>query len=600
MIQRSILLAGLMILAISAQPMSAQEKEKSEKPALTVAHIRLHGNLDETPVAADPLFGTSAENFKSKIDRIHKALNDKNVSALLIHVDGVQVGWAKVQELRKAIDDFRKSGRKTYAYFDSGDSKDYLVAAGCETICVPEAGWLVVVGIRAEVSFYKELFEKLGIRADFLQMGVYKFAAEPYTRSKMSPEARAQYKLVIDDFFDNVLVSTVSQSRSLRKKELTPERVAKIIDDGPFTAKRAAELGLIDQVGYYEELEATIRKDLESPIKIAKDYGSTKPQDLDLSNPFNFFKLLMPPKTGNFRTGKDRIALIYAVGPIMTGKGGGSLFGGQVIGSTTMVEAIRQAENDPKVKAIVLRVDSPGGSALASDLIWRELKQCKKPVVASMSDVAASGGYYISMGAKKVYAQPGTLTGSIGVVGGKIALGGLYDKVGITTDTISRGANAGIFSTTDPFSKTERVAMEKLMADIYDQFLSKVQANRAAAGKKMSRDDLLKLAEGRIWTGRQALDKGLVDALGSLEDAIADAKKMAGLAKDADTDYLILPKARSFMDALMEKSGDASVMLPRELRGVSELMPHLQTIDGLLQLRNEPVWLMMPHGVTVK
>ena len=204
---------------------------------------------------------------------------------------------------------------------------------------------------------------------------------------------------------------------------------------------------------------------------------------MDLSNPFNLFKVLFSTPKSSFRTGKDRIAIIYAVGAITTGKGGRSLLGGDTVGSTTIVEAIRKAEDDPQVKAIVLRVDSPGGSALASDLIWRELQRCKKPVIASMSDVAASGGYYISMGARKIFAQPGTLTGSIGVVGGKLALGGLYDKIGITTETISRGANAGIFSTVHAFSPSERKALEKLMEDTYDQFLSKAMAGRAAPAR---------------------------------------------------------------------------------------------------------------------
>src|SRR5207302_5584352 len=179
-----------------------------------------------------------------------------------------------------------------------------------------------------------------------------------------------------------------------------------------------------------------------------------------------------------------KVAVIYAVGAITTGKGGRGLLSGEIVGSTTMVEAIHQAEEDSSVKAIVLRVDSPGGSALASDLIWNELKRCKKPIVASMSDVAASGGYYISMGAKKVYAQPGTLTGSIGVVGGKLALGGLYDKVGLKTEVLSRGKNAGILSSTNPFTASEKKAMEALMQEVYDQFLDRVQQNRAAAGKK--------------------------------------------------------------------------------------------------------------------
>jgi len=248
----------------------------------------------------------------------------------------------------------------------------------------------------------------------------------------------------------------------------------------------------------------------------------------------------------------------------------------------------------------VLRVDSPGGSALASDLIWREIKRCKKPVIASMSDVAASGGYYISMGCKKIYAEPGTLTGSIGVVGGKMAFAGLYDKVGITTETISRGRQLG-----HPFQhpSLHRLGTQghgTLMEETYDQFLSKAIEGRTAAGKKFTRQAMIDVAEGRIWTGRQALDKGLVDALGSLEDAIADAKQLGGLARDADVDYLILPKARTFLDALMEKGDGASMTLPRELARFADLGQHLRTLEILHDLRSEHLWLVMPHSLQVK
>ena len=274
------------------------------------------------------------------------------------------------------------------------------------------------------------------------------------------------------------------------------------------------------------------------------------------------------------------------------------MFGGDSVGSTTIIEAIRKAENDPKVKAIVLRVDSPGGSALASDLIWQELKRCKKPVIASMSDVAASGGYYISMAARKIYAEPGTLTGSIGVVGGKMAFAGLYDKVGITTETISIGANSGIFSSTHPFTKSERKAMEDLMQETYDQFLDKAIAGREAAGKKFTRKTMIDVAEGRIWTGRQAHEKGLVDVLGSLEDAIAEAKQMGGLAPGADVDYLILPKARTLLEMLVEKMENAS--LPPGLTNLAGLGEHFRTLETLHDLRSEHLWLMMPHSLQIK
>ncbi len=610
MIHRTLRLLGMTLVlgtvlglpALTAEEKKEGDKKAEEKKALHVAHIRLAGELNESPTAADPLLGHSAENFKSKLDRIKKAQADPTVHALLLHVDGVNVSWAKVDELRKAIAEFRKSGKKTYAYLEAGDSKDYLVGCECDLVCLPGSGWLMLTGVQAEVTFFKELLEKLGIRADFIQMGVYKSAAEMFTRSRMSPEAKAQLKLVLDDFFDHGLVGSVSRSRTRAgRQNLTPAQVTRLIDEGPFTARRAAEVGLVDHLAYAADFEEIIQRDLQAPkVKVVKNYGQEKAQDLDFANPFSIFKLFAPPKTA-FRAGKDRIALIYAVGTIVTGKSSESLLGGGTVGSTTMVEAIRKAEQDPKVKALVLRVDSPGGSALASDLIWQELKRCKKPVVASMSDVAASGGYYISMAARKIYAQPGTLTGSIGVFGGKLALGGLYGKIGITTETISRGANAGIFSTTDGFSPSQRQALEKLMAEIYDQFLTKAIEGRARAGKSFTRADMLKVAEGRIWTGRQALANGLVDALGSLEDAIAEAKALAGLPRDADTDFLVLPKARTFIDTLLEKGGDASAALPlRALANLPELRPHARTLEGLLQLRSEPVWLILPHGLQIR
>jgi protease IV len=599
----SFAVAILFVLGTAAVPPTAAEDKAG--PEKKVAHIRLAGGLDEAPVVDDPLFGGHSENFKSKIDRIKKAQNDKSVQALLIHIDGLEIGWAKVDELRAALAEFRKTGRKAYAFLEAGEAKDYLVASECDLVCLPEPGWLMLTGLRSEITFFKELLEKLGIKADFLQMGIYKFTAEPYTRSTMSPEARAQMKLVLDDFFDHSLVGSISRSRMRAgRKKLTNAHVAHLIDHGPFTARKALNAELIDQVGYAADFENTIKRDLQGKLKIVRNYGQEKAKEVDLSNPFNLLKLLGPSKN-NFRANKDRIALIYAAGTIVSGRGGSGLWGEDSVGSSTLIEAIRQADKDPKVKAIVLRVDSPGGSALASDLIWNELTRCKKPVIASMSDVAASGGYYISMAARKIYAQPGTITGSIGVVGGKLALAGLYDKVGVRTEVISRGANSGILSTTNPFSKTERKAMENLMGETYDQFLSKVIACRAHAGKKFTRDELLKLAEGRIWTGRQALANGLVDALGSLDDAIAEAKVQGGLSRDADTDFLILPKGRTFLDNLLEGRQDTKALAQSIARlakaaNLPELSSHLRNLGGLMQLRAEPVWLISPHGLQIR
>jgi protease-4 len=571
----------------------------ADKPdPVTVAHIRLAGGLDEAPAGEDPLFGHMGENLRAKLERIKKAKDDKAVKALYLEIDGLGLGWGKLDELRRAVLDFRKSGKKVFAYLEGGEPKDYLLALACDEVAMPEPAWLMLTGLRAEVSFYKGLFDKIGVKADMLQMGDFKGAAEPYTRTEMSPQFRKQLESVLDDYFDQGLVGTVAEAR--HGKGLTAEKVRKLIDEGPYSARAAAQLGLIDRVSYADDFKASFKTVLKADeVTVAKDYGKAKSKDVNLSNPFELLKLFSPSKAKESKSPK--VAVIYATGVITSGKSSGSLFGEETCGSTTMIEAIRQAEKDATVKAIVLRVDSPGGSALASDLMWHELVQCKKPVVASMSDTAASGGYYISMAAKKIFAEPGTLTGSIGVVGGKIVVGGLEKKVGLTTDVIARGANAGILSTEAPFSDSERKAMTALMKDTYDGFLTKALEGRKRAGCEMTRERLLELAGGRVWTGRQAKANGLVDELGTLGDAVMAARKMAGVPEGDTLEIPELPESRSFLDALLESRSDAELRaLAPLVQQVPDMAESLRGVGALLRLRGEPVWVLLPGRVVVR
>ncbi len=578
-------------LAVAALPARAEEK------TVSLAHIKLSGSLDESPPSADPLFGAGSENFKAKLDRIKKARKDPAIGGLYLQIDSVGMGWAKLDEMSRAIADFRKSGKKAFAYLEAGSTKDYLLALACDEVCVPESGWILLTGLRAEVSFFKDLFEKIGVKADMLQMGDFKAAAEPFMRSSMSKPAREQLTRVLDDYYDHNIVARIVRSRSAQK--FTAEQVKKLIDEGPYTARGALKAGLIDRVGYREDFRAGMKKHLQADsLKIVKDYAKKKSEDIDFSNPFALLKLLAPPKLTSSKGPK--IAVIYAVGVITTGKSEEGLFGAETVGSTTLVQAIRQAEHDDTVKAIVLRVDSPGGSALASDLIWNELRHSKKPVIASMSDVAASGGYYISMAAKKIYADPGTLTGSIGVVSGKLAVGGTFNKIGIKTEVISRGANSGIFSAEKPFTDSERKALTAMMKDIYDQFLDKALEGRKKAGKKMTRDELVNLAGGRIWTGRQAKENGLIDELGSLDDAIAAARGMTDLPAGKEPELLILPKSKGFLDTLLEEKLGSRVPAMQLLRDVPELRRQLRSLDAMLQLRGQPVWMTLPYRIDIE
>jgi protease-4 len=599
-------LAALLLFAVPAfvhaDDEDAPKKGKKDKDAAVVAHIRLSGDLDETPTAADPLFGGSSESFKTKLDRLAKAKTDANVKAVVLKLDDLSIGWGKIDELHKAIADVRSSGKKVYAYMDSADGKTLLAALACDKIAMPEGGEVMLHGIRAEITFYKDFFEKIHLQADFLQMGDYKGAAEPYMRSSMSPQFRKQLETVIDDFFEKSLVETIVKSRP--DKNWTAEQVKKWIDEGAFTTKRAKELGLIDVIAYEEDFEDQAKADTKADgVKLVRNYAKEKTEDVDLSNPFAIFKLLAPPKTKVSK--KPKVAVIYAVGEIVSGRGASNPFGGDsVVGSTTMIEAIREVEKDETVKAIVLRVDSPGGSALASDLMWKELATCKKPVVASMGDVAASGGYYISMAAKKIYAEPGTLTGSIGVVGGKIVTGGLFNWAGLKTDVISRGANSGMESSEKPWNESERAVMTRLMQDVYDQFLDKTLAGRKKAGVEMDKEKLLTLAGGRVWTGRQAKANGLVDELGTLDDAVAAAKKLAG-QEDQDLELLTLPRPRSIIDRLTDSAAEtkAPAIQLDPLAGLGDvpgLAAKLRTARALLRLKGERVWLMAPVCVEIK
>ncbi len=596
-----ILYASSLVLAILTLPqglIQAQEnkKEVKEKPC-QIAHIRMSGSLSEGTEAAEPLFSTFQETLKSKIDRIKKASIDPNIKGLILEIDGLSLGWGKLDEITAALNDFKKSGKKIYSYLESGEMKDYLAALPSHKIILPESGWLMLTGLKAEVTFYKEMLDKIGAQADFLKVGDFKAAIEPYTRTTMSEANRKQLEFVLDDFYEKSIVARVQIERTAKKLSL--EQIRTMIDNGPYTAKKASELGLVDEVGYFNSVTEAFKKELKvNEIALVRNYGKEKSEEIDLSNPFALLKLFAAPKVSS--NSKPKIAVIYASGAINTGKSNVDFMGEESCGSTTIIQAIKQAENDKSVKAIVLRVDSPGGSALASDLIWAELKRCKKPIIASMSDVAASGGYYICMAASKIYAEPGTITGSIGVFGGKINMGGTYAKLGIHSEVITRGANANLFSTTNSFSKSERDAMTKLIEDCYDQFISKALLGRQNAGSKLDRKTLEGLAGGRIWTGRQAKENGLIDELGTMQDAVKVAAKLGGLAADADPELLLLPKSKSFLDSFLEPKSQLSLKSAFDALGISSIAPELKGLNSLLRMQNEPLWLMLPFRLNVK
>ena len=574
----------------------AVAEKKADTPAkaakkLSVAALKLDGGFEEG-VGGESLFGDADVKLKDMLDRLDKARKDDKISGVVLQLRGLEIGRGKVNELRAAIQKTRASGKRVVADLQTATGPDFLVAIACDEIVMPESGMLIVPGVRAELTYFKGLFDKIGIQPDFIQIGDYKGAEESYTRTNMSPAFKKQFESVVDDYYEQ-MVSNIAEARKLE-----PKQVKKLLDQGLFSASEAKAAGLIDRVAYEEEIRTQLAAQLKGDeVTLVKDYGK-KEVDTDFSGIGGFMKMMEMMMGGDKdkKPSKNKkIAVVYAVGVIMPGESTSSPFSGSTVGSDTIIKALRDAEDDPKCLGIVLRVDSPGGSATASDLIWRQITQSKKPFIASMGDTAASGGYYISMGTKKIYAEPGTLTGSIGVVSGKLALKGLMDKVGISTDVISRGKNSGIFTSTEPFTESEREVWKRSMTECYDQFTSK-----AAQGRKMDVAKLRELAQGKLYSGVMAKKEGLVDEIGTLEDAIADVKVQAGLKADDKIELWVLPKPRGMFEGLFGGMG-ANMQLRTELRAVApELLEPLAEAEQFRKLFAEPNVLVMPCRVKIR
>jgi protease-4 len=568
------------------------EQETAEKPAAKkpkVVCITLSGEYPEGPAGAD-LFSEMRPSLSDIIGRMDAAAKDKDVAAAWIKLEGLSAGRGKINELRAAIARLRKASKPVYAELVTAETGEYLVASACDEVFMPESGSLIIPGIRAEMMFYKGLLDKIGVEIEDMKMGKYKGALEPLTRRDMSQPLRESIEALVDDYY-NDMTAAIAADRRLNKVT-----VKSLMDHGLFTAEAAKNAGLIDHVMYADQFEKWLQKKLNAEsLDIVTKY-KTKSVEADFSGIgglMKFMELLTGGKPSETAGKKQKIAVVYAVGMIMEGKSSSSLLGESILGSKTLIAALRKAEENPKVAAVVLRIDSPGGSATASDLIWRETVRMKKPLIASMGDVAGSGGYYIAMGANKIYAEPGTLTGSIGVVGGKVVLKGLYDKLGLNTEVISRGANSGLFSSTQSFTPEERRAWTDMLQEVYRQFVGK-----AAQGRKMSYEKLEQLAQGRVYSGQTAEKLGLVDELGTLNDAIFAAKNAAGLKSDAEVDLLILPEPKTIFEQLFGDSSsdaetDAKTFLPPAI-------DMLIQIKSLRQFFSDPILLWMPFKISIK
>jgi protease-4 len=561
---------AVVLLAQSGPPSLSDEPEWLE--------LRLAGSIDESP-GAEALLVDPAD-MPPLVTELTRAIRDAaesdEIAGIYVKVGPNNLGWANTQELQRALLEFQAAGKPCVAWTEQLTTKDYLLASACETVHLAPAGVVLVTGLATTRMYYAETFERYGISANFEHVGDFKSAVEPYERTSPSEAAQEANDYLLDGLY-SVLIDGVAEGRRVE-----PEVAQGWLDDPPITPAMALEAGMVDALSYADEARDSLGEDLT--LRKQKDWLRERRSDWS-------------------GVGKG-IAVIYAEGAIIDGKSSQDFFGSRYIGHRTVVSQLRKARQDEDVAAVVLRVNSPGGSGSASDAIWREVVRTKaeKPVVVSMGDYAASGGYYISMAADHIYAEPGTLTGSIGVFGGKLNMAGLYEEFGVHLHTDQRGAYANMLSGTSDFNEAEREKFRAFLAGFYDVFITK-----AAEGREMDKEALHAVAQGRVWTGAQALERDLVDELGGLDHAIAKAASLAELES-----YAIerVPQRKGLVDQIMEElsnpGGDDESLQSRWLRSASPPLPRgaQDSLSGLVRLETvlagTSVVAMLPGDLSVR
>lgn len=490
----------------------------------SILWLRMPSSLGEqTPHDILGLF-EQRTTVSAVVDTLRKAKRDDRIAGVVIVPSTTSGMWGKVQEVRDAVIDFKTSGKPIVAYLEFGAGQAYYLATACDEIFMTPSSPLNLVGIATYDLFVKGLLDLVGFEADMLSAGEYKTAINLYTETTHTPEHREVSESLNRDMYDQ-LVDGIAEGRNL-----TPSRVRDVIDEGPFVGNDAVRFGLIDALVYQDEVVAGLGLGDFPNIVDFESYQAVTEESLGI---------LPGPQ----------VALIYAEGTIDFGTSSVDLQGTRTVGSQTFVEAVREAGADSSIEAIVLRIDSPGGVAIAADIMWRELKlvSAKKPLVVSMSDLAASGGYYIAAPAHAIVAQPGTLTGSIGVYGGKYVFGEALKKVGVNVEEITDGAQAGLFAPIARFSTDARSALQAQMDETYERFLQVV-----ADGRGMTRDEVDGLARGRVWTGQQAFENGLVDALGGLQSALDLVRAEIGADPEANLVVVPYPTPSSLFDTVID------------------------------------------------
>ena len=568
------------------------DHDKRTQPKVAV--FDLSRPIAEKPAGFSLFADPDAMTLRSLVDRLHHAAADKTVRAVLITLADPGINLSQAQEVRDALVELRRAGKQTFVYADAYDTDTYSLATGATNICIMPGGEMMLPGVGLETTFIKGLLDKLGVQADYVQIGEYKGADEEFTRTTPSPELRGELNKLTDSLYAQV-IDGISLNRNLSR-----EAVKATIDESILTAEAAKDRGFVDHLVDEDGLRDLVKQEIGEKVQWVHDYDAPTRDDVDLSSPFALFSLMMKKPV---ESDKPAVALVFADGVIVDGDSGTSLTEGSTIGSDEIRKAMRIAGRDENIKAVVVRINSPGGSALASEAMWQAVRRVAKdkPVVISVGSMAASGGYYLASAGDKIYADPAAIIGSIGVVGGKFVTKDLYDKLGLTTESFDRGRNADLFSSNTPFSDRQRRMVTNWMRQTYDQFTQRVMTTRKDKIK-----DIDQVARGRIFVAGQAKDLGMIDEIGGLDKALAYGADQADL-KPQEYDVRVIPAPKTLADFINGSAEDAATPVQPhvELSAMSLLkaLPAglakstIEQLQMLQLLEKRPVLCAMPVAI---
>jgi protease-4 len=561
----TLILLAVFVSAAAVLVLASLAGSPAPIPSDATLHIKIDAPLSEVePSDVISQFLRRGPTLRETVDLIRRAKTDPRIKTLVVRPVSASGLWAQLQEVRRAIEDFKTSKKPVTAYLESGGAGEYYLASAADRIVLMPAGQLDLVGLASYEIFFRGALDKMGIFPDLVHVGDYKTASNTFTEKGFTPAHREMTQSLNRDLYEE-LVRTVASARNM-----TEPAVRAAIDQGPYLAEGAVRAGLVDTLAYEDQLDDS------EPIQGTRELDAERYRGA----------AALAASAGR----RGRIALLYAVGVIASGESNFDSPASLVVGSETFNQWLRRVRIDPAIDAVVIRVDSPGGSAVASEVIWRELMLTRdvKPLVVSMGDVAASGGYYIAAPAHAIVAQAGTLTGSIGVVTGKFVVDATLGKLGIGSAAVSDGRLAEIYSPFRPFSKDERAKVEEQLQSTYELFLDRVAKGRSQETRKVDG-----VAQGRVWTGRQARELGLVDELGGLTEAIRIAKERAKLDPERDVDLVVYPPKRTILDILSNPLGSSAA------QGVGLLLgrPEARLIDSAVSTlrrfrRGEPLAIM--------